>query len=422
MIVVCDPECRGTSHETFNQGLLYGISLAYPNEKIVFFSSASHERTIQKNLKNKNIKLDNVLFKRIYLYTHKDFFYCIWNWLLIKFIISFAEKNNAKTVYFFSTSLIQEKYIKSMAGNYPHIYFSINMHGLWDKVAYPDFQITTYTPKSDNTFIQKLSKHRQDLIFAVIKKIISMCVDFFDKVLLMTMPQLDLKETIYYRNYDNVKYVALSDFIVKELAKYIDLKKVNVCSIPLPAIFSDIHTKPINNKLKIAVFGYGHSSMLYYLNCALKQRNIINDYEIRIIGMDGRYIEGFSHVTHPIKRVLTREEMEYLQEDIDMFLILYEKERYCLSCSGSIIEAYNYIKPVLYLENVCVDAYNPDNSPIGIACENIEDMSFKLEKMINEYDKFKITLSDFRDNMINNRKKIDIKNNLDRIKIIIGSL
>ena len=420
MIVVCDPNCRGMSHETFNQGLLYGISLAYPNEKIVFFSSVSHGLTVQENLKNKNIKLDNVQFKSIYLYTHQDFLNPIWNRLLMKYVISFAKKNDARSVYFFSSSLVQEIYIKSMAGDYPNINFSINMHGSWDKIAFPDFQITTYTPKSENTFIQKLSNHKKDLMFVVFKRIINMVSDFIDKVLLMTMPRLNIKEVIYYNNFDNVKYVALSDFIVEELAKYIDLKKVNVCSIPLPAIFRDIHPMPINNKLKIAVFGYGHSSMLYYLNCALKNRKILKDYEIRIIGMDGRYIEGFFHVTHPINRVLTRDEMEHLQEDIDMFLILYEKERYCLSCSGSVIEAYNYIKPVLYLENVSVDAYNPKDSPVGISCKNIEDMSRKLENIINEYDVFKKNLSDFRENMINTRREIDIKSNLDRVKAIIG--
>ena len=60
-----------------------------------------------------------------------------------------------------------------------------------------------------------------------------------------------------------------------------------------------------------------------------------------------------------------------------------------MSCSGSIIEAHQYGKPILYLENPCIDAFNPKECPIGIATKDIEVMAQVLADIVNNYQRNK---------------------------------
>lgn len=204
------------------------------------------------------------------------------------------------------------------------------------------------------------------------------------------------------------------------MPEYVNEPSLNLWIIPHPGIFFKPLPQTSNSYLKIAVFGEGYSPALYLLNKELTRHKIVRDYEIRIIGMHGSSIWQFSHVTRPIKRRLTRQEMESLVPDIDMFLILYPKNSYMLSCSSSIFEAYSYGKPVLYLENFCIDSFNPKDAPIGIACGDIEDMAAKFTDMVNNYDSFKEEIYIFRKNIYKNREKIDIKHTHKTLKEIFG--
>ena len=59
MIIVCEPQCKGVSHEKVNSGFIYGLRLAYPEEKIIFFAEATHLKAIQEILIKDNILINN---------------------------------------------------------------------------------------------------------------------------------------------------------------------------------------------------------------------------------------------------------------------------------------------------------------------------------------------------------------------------
>lgn len=425
MIFVCEPNCQGISHESFNLGTLYGLSLAYPEEEILFYARKSHQKNLLRLQEKYHIKFPNISFYTIRGYLGNDRVHCLWYFALLYYLVRKARKKNARAFYLLATTQFQQRALKDLAAKPENksIIFAMNMHGEFDRLAYPHFEVTQFPflRTDQKGFLEKICAHRKDLLRLVFSHIQKGIINSWEKILQVVFPapKYDLRETMCRKNGANVRYVALSDHIVKTLPKYISTEGIHICALPLPAIYEPLK-EPIKNKmLRVAVFGYGHSAMLYWLNVALQGESIKEEYEIRVIGMDGRGTEDFPRVTWPIRRVLNREEMEQLAEDIDMFLILYEKERYVLSCSGSIIEAHRYGKPILYLENPCIDAFNDKNHPIGIRCTDVKDMAKKMKRIIEEYPAFEKELAAFRQNIIKQREKLDIRNNLDRIRKII---
>ena len=60
MIIVCEPECRGTAHEKINSAFLYGVRLAYPDDKILFFAEEGHIAAMKENFKRDNAVINNI--------------------------------------------------------------------------------------------------------------------------------------------------------------------------------------------------------------------------------------------------------------------------------------------------------------------------------------------------------------------------
>src|SRR5690606_8586265 len=115
-------------------------------------------------------------------------------------------------------------------------------------------------------------------------------------------------------------------------------------------------------------------------------------------------------------RPLTRQYMEELAEDIDVFLIMYGSNRYRLSCSGAILEALSYRKPIIHLGNECIDFFNQRNCPIGFRCNNINEFVDVMEDLIINYSDRKAVLSDFRDNIDELRGAYSIEASKDKIR------
>ena len=59
MIIICEPQCKYLSHEKVNSGFIYGIRLAYPQEKLRFYADISHIEAIKKILIHDNIIIEN---------------------------------------------------------------------------------------------------------------------------------------------------------------------------------------------------------------------------------------------------------------------------------------------------------------------------------------------------------------------------
>jgi len=423
MIAVCDLCSTGKSHETPNLGFLYGLTLAFPEKKIVFFSDRSLWKNLQHNANNNEIDVKNIGHHAITVKPHATLLAYLWNLLLVPYIFFFFKKKEVTSVLFLATTP-QQNYIIKFIGScrlFSALRYASVLHGDLDNLAgtfIPGTLPTHQGPKK--ALWNRLFDEPTKIFIKAYRRVIYKLSETIKRINKKITPPISLKKSLLYKPSKNLTYIALSHHITEALPQYLDAPQLKFRSVPMPAVFAPPLPATTNAYFKIAIFGYGNTPVLYALNKALAQCKITNNYEIRIIGMDGQGTAEFPQVTQPLVGVLSRSEMESLLHDVDMFLILYEKNRYTLSCSGSIIEAHSYGKPVLYLDNPCINFFNREDRPIGICCENIETMASTFTEIVNNYDSFKTRLENFRHNIYVQREEIDIKNHASFLKDILG--
>jgi len=77
------------------------------------------------------------------------------------------------------------------------------------------------------------------------------------------------------------------------------------------------------------------------------------------------------------KNRLTREQIEEEIKKVDYLLYYYPEDSYTLSMSGALVDAINYLKPIIFLKNECISYYN-NLYEIGIECKDLEDLLQKI--------------------------------------------
>ena len=219
-----------------------------------------------------------------------------------------------------------------------------------------------------------------------------------------------------WKHTPSYRYIALSPHITRNAARYIDIQQYDFYTIILPTNFVVPTEAPINAHVKFAIFGYGDSLVLHNIAYLLTQRQIAKPWEIRVIGMDNRGTEGFVSVTCTSggKR-LERDEMELHAKDIDAFLILHDKTKYRLSCSGSILETLSMCKPIIHFDNDCINEFNKVEKPIGFRCYTLDEYINKLVDIIENYDLYQSTFADFRKNIFKVRGECAINKSMPKI-------
>jgi len=95
---------------------------------------------------------------------------------------------------------------------------------------------------------------------------------------------------------------------------------------------------------------------------------------------------------------------------------LYNKNKYRLSCSGSIIESLSYTKPIIHFNNECINAFNTDENPIGIRCSNINDFVEKMVDIIENYKKYIAEFGVYKNNIMKLRERYAIENSSQKLR------
>ena len=222
----------------------------------------------------------------------------------------------------------------------------------------------------------------------------------------------NLKTLLKSFNFDFCRYVLLSDHIQKELNNYSELKSLNTLVIPLPVIMKNMNFISIKKKIIFGIIGYGLPSTLEKLLGLLESKNIYGDYEIRLIGMQPYFFDKYSKVTVSIPstnhNILTRREMEQDIKDVNIQIILYPNNSYELSQSLSIFEALRYNKPIVHIDNPCINFYNNSKNPIGLKCLTLEDMANNIKKLVENIKYTSKTLKIFEKNLKSVRNQYSI--------------
>lgn len=420
MIVLIEPLCKGHSHEKFNSGFLTGISQAFPDEEIVLFADQTHNEALRKILKLDGIELSRISYVNTHIPKNSTFLGFIYSFLFYAKIFSKALGKDSSSRFLF---LSYDKYILKVLSFLNNKIFnkklktSMVLHGSFENIA--------PMPKKKNP--QSLAvftiphKQRANLKGMGILKAIAKILNRI-KLEIMTLVKypffsflisrlIDEKQLIEKGAEASFRFLYLSPHILVNLKKIVK-ETSQFFYVPLPTNFKKDSSIKHNNSLKLAIFGYGNSLVLHNILLKLQSKNIKNNYEITIIGMDDRGIEGFSNVHCVSPGIpLTREEMEEHAKDQDIFLILYDENSYRLSCSGAIFEALSNSKPIVHFKNECIDFYNSKELPIGISCNDLDTYVNELVFLIENPETAQSQLSVFRKNINLVREKYSISNN-----------
>jgi hypothetical protein len=136
--------------------------------------------------------------------------------------------------------------------------------------------------------------------------------------------------------------------------------------------------------------------------------------------MDNRGLETHPRVSCPSPgKRLPRAEMERHAADVDAFLILYDRSRYRLSCSGSIFEALSYGKPVFHIGNPCVAAFDAPDRPIGFCDADLEAVARRVIAMADDYAAARAALAERRQNIIAVRARLGMTELAPRFRAVL---
>lgn len=436
MIFVCEPQCRGVSHEKVNSGFIYGLRLSFPNEKIRFYADESQLGAIKNILNYDEVKVDDIDYKPINFSLTDSPLAFLQYYFLFKNLFGTAVNEGISKIFFLSFTpkiLYLIKRLKKLP-KFKLLKFTFVLHGDFESIdTKNNFKLRL--PIGKNLHVGKnnrsLGVRLQELgVKGIVIRILDR-VRYLFKDLLIDLPlkmyknwilrpfngMFHTKDLIVRGKTKDFKFIALAPYIIKNANNHIDVNELQFYSIVLPTVFAAPLIQPKNDFIKFAIFGWGNPAVLEDINRILAKRVTNSAYEIRIIGSDSRGISQFKNVTCPSPgKWLSRSEMEKYVVDIDVFLVLYEKNRYRLSCSGSILEALSYMKPVFHLENDCIDFFNKKERPIGISCENVQALAETMEWAINNYEASVEQYKIYRQNILALRNLFSIENSLEELK------
>ena len=405
MIAIIEPICKKFSHEKINSGFLTAFSLSYPEELIQLYAYKSHIEALIKMLKHDKVEIENLSFVEIKNAPNTGFF------SLIKYTINFyrvfeeLRLNGVDKMFFLSFSPSILWVIKSLSkiSKFSAFKFLFVLHGSFEEIAINKKQESLL-------LLNKVSSFKD-----VIKFIYYLSLKIIDYPWnLINNHFFNFVKVLNYKHSNNFRYAAISPYIIENAKKYIDVNYFNIQLINFPTNFVDPAFPSNEGCFKMGVFGYGNSKKLADISRLLLKENIKEKFQIKIIGMDNRGLSDFPFIKFTSKgKPLTRVEMEKAAEDVDVFLILYESDKYRLSCSGSIFEALSYCKPIIHLENECIDFYNNVNQPIGISCKSDYDFAITLRDIIENNDRSK--LLEYQKNILKLRDQLNIKKSIPQI-------
>lgn len=420
MIHICDLICRNMSHEKVNSGFIYGLRLAFPNEKIVVYADKSHIDALDNILKVDGIDIGNLEYIPINISNQSSFFYYPKYYFLLKNIFKNVLRSSNNRLFFLSFNKVILHIVKKLKRHYlfAELKFTLVLHGELETIAPSAPKLSSFSLPS-SSIISRLARYPIYLwpkkLFSLIARKIS--GTYQNKISTVYDNWLSLKEVLYFEHSDDYKYIALSSHIIDNAQEHIDIDILNISLVTMPNVFADPAIVVANEYPKFAIFGYGNSEVLAEILTRLSSLGLTNPYEVRNISMNNRGISDFKNLTLTSNgSPLHREEMERHAKDIDIFLILHQADSYRLSCSASIFEALSYKKPIIHFDSSCMNTYNTDENPIGYRVSTIDQFAKKMADIIDNYSEFLSDRDEFSKNIFKVRERCSIERSVKDIK------
>jgi len=396
VIIVIDPLVRGFSHEMVNAGFVYSISKDNQDKEILFIAEEKHIKCIQDIFESNNYNPSNIK------YMAKG---NVFNF--IKINIKLREYSNKKLIekyIFLSFNAITVSLIYKFIKVTP-VY--LVCHAIFEQLIDNSNQREGLA-KTKNDILNKISNTsllsltKLTLVYA--KKYL---IKYYDALINKIF---NFKKIFLQQSSSNVIFIVLSEHIISNLKNNNVAHNNKIINITMPYIYSKNNNYVLNTKLNnFGIVGYGSPKAMKVLVENINSLDLLNKYYFWNIGANTSGLKDIKNIYFPIQSgFLSREDINTYSQNLDFTLILYDRKSYTLSCSATIMESIMYMKPIIYLDNSCINEFNKHD--IGIKCDTLKELTECIVNIINNPEKYRVQYEKYMKNIIELRGKLDLKN------------
>ena len=342
-IVLCEPQCWGFEHATFNAALLKTILVAYPGAQVILLGEREHLKWVcgeldrEPDTDNERILWQDITIPGVYLGSWKD---------LGKELVWCRALLNAA-----STRAARFLTVCSIT-NTGLLALKLLMH------ARREQRPVLVVPHSILTSIATRQPRRPW------KWLIG-----FRQVMTFLHPRL-------------LRYVALGGSIYQALAQVSPNLTSHFTVLDQPYLWSDLDTSFEIHRTGVIRFGYFGSSdrtkgFDRFFRLASETQQQAHNCEFVMVGFvytESDYLKSRQAIQGVTQSPLSREEYARRAAGITYAVGTSNPEHYRLAASASFLDALAHSKPGIYLRNSYIEYYFEQMGDIGYLCDTHEQM------------------------------------------------
>ncbi len=410
---------RGVAHERINSGFIAAFGAAYPAESIAFYAQRSHIAAVRKTLEQDG---DATTFKaipmklpslpgRLSVLQYKR---------LLRRMFMEVVANGIDRIFFLSfdpETMLAIKMVKGEKKEFQPLKFAFVLHGCIESfpIERPASSQVVLPQKAfpKRTLFEKLGRTHASEWFSMAWRSIRSNVWLLPGVRdALGVGRLTVRTVIELDHSFAYRYVTLAPHALRNVVQYMPPERYNVFNITMPVKMASPKPESRNRYAKFAIYGNADPLFLRNVLVAINQRKPRARYEIRVIGRNHFAAEGIANVKcfGDWGSMLDRVEMEHWAADVDFFLMLFDENKYRLTCSGTMFEAFSLLKPMIYFHNQCIDQFAGPDRRIGIGCYSFEEFVSAVIKVIEDYDAVCEDLAEYRRGLFDVREELFSRN------------
>ncbi|HUX95583.1 MAG TPA: hypothetical protein VMV47_07605 [Bacteroidales bacterium] len=379
MIYVVEPICRGNEHAIVNAGLLASLNYAFPSSSISFSGEETHLDIVKDVLKNECVI--NATYHSITLPSHSDVL--------------------ANKIF------IEYRFLKKM------LVSAIN-----EGARFAIFSACTSTQLLCLKILLRFSSFETLTVITVIHSEL--------QGILMRPPRkpwchlIWLRNVLRFHNLERLKILVPGEALLPVVFNEIPALKGYAYALNLAYFFSHDSVDKVYQNSDILKFGF--------IGVGTKRKGIDTFFrlaeKIKMPDLSGCMVAEFevigniSYKNFPefmnsgvsyisSDKMLLRSEMNMLIRNIDYMILPYDKEEYKLVASATLLDAFEFVKPVIAFRNPTVEYCFDKMGNIGFLCDTEEEMEQVILRIIKDYPE-----SEYKEqceNILNGRKIFDPK-------------
>jgi hypothetical protein len=344
MIIICEPQCVGFEHVEVNAALIAAMRYAHPQEGILFLAEKEHLELVSGKLEDQSVKIQSreIGVPPRFL---SNFRRLPRELLLCKNVFDIARNNAASKVLFISITSPTLISIKVLLRFFNEI----------ECIVIPHNVLNTITRRPSFVPIETLFYFRFWLSFGNMKRL---------------------------------RYLVLSPYIKERLSILLPKIGEYARSVDLPYFFdAEKGSRRFNPDLiRFGALGVASRSKGTDIFFAMA-KEILHSHtpsvpEFVVVGhITDKTIEALkqdSVIVESSDLPLSREDFETRAKSVDYVLFLNRPDAYDLAMSGSLMDAFSYLRPIIALKQPLFEYYFKAMGDIGYLCESYEEIKEQI--------------------------------------------